>query len=233
MFWCIAFCGWLKRQLKLKLAFSLYLLVILIFFFCTCWEIQYPLFCCRLFGRTTTNGTSMLKTPATCKASMLRNTGDGHLHFAPFVSFQKASNGMLMETEYRGKRAHLLYSFRADLLLSQKRKSRGHALSYQVAYSQHMFELLSHRIVFHGHEDSVENNADGDSQINKGVQDNELHKPFQFHPQWATVPHKEFMSKLVPPWWALLMCLFQFWKQKSRMTKTAAIIIIIVKIKVT
>lgn len=46
--------------------------------------------------------------------------------------------------------------------------------SYQIAHIQYIVELFGHWVVFHGHEDSIEDNADGNPQINKRVHDNEL-----------------------------------------------------------
>lgn len=45
-------------------------------------------------------------------------------------------------------------------------------ISYQVANSKDILKMFGHRIVFHGHEKSVEHDTDGDGQVHKRVHDN-------------------------------------------------------------
>lgn len=40
--------------------------------------------------------------------------------------------------------------------------------------------MWSHWVVLHGHEKGVENNTDGDGQVNKGVHDNQVDYVLEF-----------------------------------------------------
>lgn len=80
---------------------------------------------------------------------------------------------------------------------------------YQVPHTQHVLELLCHGIVLHGHEESVEHDADGDAQVHEGVHHHQLDKLLQLHPRRAAVPDQECVGEFVPPGWAFLVSFFQ------------------------
>lgn len=52
--------------------------------------------------------------------------------------------------------------------------------------------------MLHGHEQSVEYNADGDGQVDKRVHYHKMHPLFEEHPLLATVPLEKLVGKLVP-----------------------------------
>lgn len=54
------------------------------------------------------------------------------------------------------------------------------AVSYQVADGQDLLKMWRHRVMLHGHEKSVEHNADGDGQIHKRVHDNQIDDVLDF-----------------------------------------------------
>lgn len=81
--------------------------------------------------------------------------------------------------------------------------------AYQVPHGQHVFELLRHGVMLHGHEERVEHDADGDAQVHEGVHDHQLDKLLQLHPRRAAVPDQEHVGKFVPPGWAFLVSFLQ------------------------
>lgn len=76
-----------------------------------------------------------------------------------------------------------------------------------------MVKVLRHGVVLHGHEESVEHDADGDAQVHKGVHDDQVDYVFELHPRGTAVPDEHFVRTLVPPRRALLMGLFQLWRR--------------------
>lgn len=60
--------------------------------------------------------------------------------------------------------------------------------------------------MLHSHEDSVEDNADGDGEVDKWVRDNHVKPLLDPAPAAATVPLQEDVSKHIPTWrtWPLL-----------------------------
>ena len=71
-------------------------------------------------------------------------------------------------------------------------------LSYQIPHWQHVIKLRSHWIVLHGHEDSVENDADGDTQVHKRVHHHKVHPLLKEHPGRTAIPLQKDVRKLVP-----------------------------------
>lgn len=63
--------------------------------------------------------------------------------------------------------------------------------------------------MLHGHEQGVEHNADGDSQVDKRVHHHNVHPLFKDNTWLAAVPLQEDISKLVPGGWACPMGLLQ------------------------
>lgn len=53
--------------------------------------------------------------------------------------------------------------------------------------------------MFHGHEEGVEDNTDGDSQIHKGVHNDQVEHMLDLQPDRKAVPHTEHVGKLIPP----------------------------------
>ena len=84
---------------------------------------------------------------------------------------------------------------------------------YQVAHSEHVVKVLRHGVMFHGHEEGVEHDADGDAQVHERVHDDQVDDVLELQPRGAAVPYEHFVGALVPPWWALLVGLFQFWER--------------------
>ena len=82
------------------------------------------------------------------------------------------------------------------------------SLPYQVARTEHVVEVLRHGVMFHGHEEGVEHDTDGDAQVHEGVHDDQVDDVLEFHPWGTAVPYEQFVGTLVPPRWALLVSLF-------------------------
>lgn len=54
--------------------------------------------------------------------------------------------------------------------------------------------------MLHGHEDGVEDNADGDAEVDKWVHDDGVEPLFEPSPTATTVPLQEDVGKGVPTW---------------------------------
>ena len=66
---------------------------------------------------------------------------------------------------------------------------------YQVPNWQHTAELLCHGIVLHGHEKGIQDNADGDGQVNKRVHYDQVDEMFHLQPWFTAVPNQTHVSK--------------------------------------
>lgn len=62
-----------------------------------------------------------------------------------------------------------------------------------------------HRVVLHGHEESVQNNTDGDGQIHKRVHNDQVHNLLDLQPHWTALPNQECVSEFVPAWRTLAL----------------------------
>lgn len=83
---------------------------------------------------------------------------------------------------------------------------------YQVAYRQHGVELLSHWVVLQSHEEGVEHNAYGDTQVQERIHHHVLHPLFNLPPPGAALPDQVPLGKRVPAGMALLSGLLQLCK---------------------
>lgn len=63
--------------------------------------------------------------------------------------------------------------------------------------------------MLHGHEQGVEDNADGDAQVNKRIHHHEMNPLFKDHPSFRAVPLQEGVGELVPGGWARPLSLLQ------------------------
>lgn len=54
-----------------------------------------------------------------------------------------------------------------------------------------MLKLLCHWVVLHGHEHGVENDADSDCQVHKGVHHDQVNNLLDLQPEGAAFPDKE------------------------------------------
>ena len=63
--------------------------------------------------------------------------------------------------------------------------------------------------MLHGHEESVEDNTDGDGQVNKRVHDNQVDYVLDLQPKGKALPNEEDIGKLVPTGRALPLRLLQ------------------------
>ena len=61
-----------------------------------------------------------------------------------------------------------------------------------------MVELRRHGVVLHGHEQGVEDDADGDGQVHKGVHHHKVDPVLGRHPELAAVPLQEEVGEAVP-----------------------------------
>lgn len=76
--------------------------------------------------------------------------------------------------------------------------------------------MVRHGIVLHGHEKGIQDNADGDGQVNKRVHYNQVDEMFHLQPWFTAVPNQTHVSKFIPAGWAFLSGFFKFWKKKVR-----------------
>lgn len=67
----------------------------------------------------------------------------------------------------------------------------------------------SHWVVLHGHEEGVEDNTDGDGQVNKWVHYNQVDYVLDLQPIGKALPDEEVIGKLVPTGRALPLRLLQ------------------------
>lgn len=79
-----------------------------------------------------------------------------------------------------------------------------------------MLKILRHRVMLHGHEESIQHNTNGDSQVYKRVHHDQVHNLLNLHPYRAALPDKKRVGKFVPAWWTIPLRLFQFWKRRMR-----------------
>ena len=84
--------------------------------------------------------------------------------------------------------------------------------TYQVPDREDVVELRGHGIMFHGHEQGVEYDADGDGQVHEGVHHHRVDDPLETQPHRTAVPDQIGVGKLIPAWWTLLPGLFKLWK---------------------
>lgn len=61
--------------------------------------------------------------------------------------------------------------------------------------------------MLHGHEGSVQDDADGDAEVNKWIHDDGIETLFEPSPTATTVPLQEDVGKGIPTWrtWPLIM----------------------------
>lgn len=88
--------------------------------------------------------------------------------------------------------------------------------SYQVSDGEHAIKLVRHRVVLHGHEERVEDDADGDGQVQEGIHDHDLHQLLHLQPEGAALPHQVMVGKDVPAGVTLFMGLLQFCTDRDK-----------------
>lgn len=88
---------------------------------------------------------------------------------------------------------------------------RATGFSDQVSNAQHVTEGIRHRVMLHGHEDGVEDNADGDSQVDKWIHDDDIQPLFDPPPAATAVPLQEEVGKTVPTWRTRPLVLLVLW----------------------
>ncbi len=101
-----------------------------------------------------------------------------------------------------------------------RKDKRRTAVSHQVASSQNILKMGSHGVVLHGHEEGVEDNTDGDGQVNKRVHDNQVDDVLELQPLGKTLPDEEGIGKLVPTGRALPLRLLQLCRGRQEERKT-------------
>lgn len=70
--------------------------------------------------------------------------------------------------------------------------------------------------MLHCHEESVEDNADGNGEVNKWVHDNQVDDMLNLQPIRKALPDEERVCKLVPAWRTLPLGLLQFCRKKDK-----------------
>lgn len=70
--------------------------------------------------------------------------------------------------------------------------------------------------MLHGHEEGVEDNTDGDGQVNKWVHDNQVDYMLELQPKGRALPDEEDIGKPVPTGWALPLRLLQLCRARRR-----------------
>lgn len=69
--------------------------------------------------------------------------------------------------------------------------------------------------MFHGHEDSVEDDADGDAKVNEWVHNNGIETLFEPSPTATTVPLQEDVGKNIPTWWTGPLIILKVWETQQ------------------
>lgn len=73
----------------------------------------------------------------------------------------------------------------------------------------------SHGVVLHCHEEGVEDNADGNGEVDKWVHDNQVDYMLDLQPIRKALPDEERVGKLVPARRTLPLRLLQFCSMKK------------------
>ena len=63
--------------------------------------------------------------------------------------------------------------------------------SYVISYLQCVCEFVAHAVMVHGHEGSVDDNAESYKEVHEGVKDEEFTELLPFHPAGAARPAAE------------------------------------------
>lgn len=95
----------------------------------------------------------------------------------------------------------------------------------QVANAQQLFKLLSHWVMLHGHEDGVEDDADGDGKIDKWIHDDGVQQFFQPPPTTTAVPLQEDVSKRIPAWRTRPLVLLKVWNKKVNFVRKSIVLL--------
>lgn len=64
--------------------------------------------------------------------------------------------------------------------------------------------------MFHGHKQGVQDNTDGDSQVDKGIHYNQINHMLYFQPWSAAIPDQTHVCKFVPAWRTFLSGFLEF-----------------------
>ena len=105
------------------------------------------------------------------------------------------------------------------------------SVSHQVSNSKNPLKLFSHGVVLHGHEESIEDNTDGDGQVNKWVHDNQVDYVLDLQPDGRALPDEEDVGKLVPTGRALPLRLLQLCRKRWGKNKGGEEQIIVVSLR--
>lgn len=74
-----------------------------------------------------------------------------------------------------------------------------------------------HGVMLHGHEECVEDDADGDGQVHKRVHHDQVDDLLDLYPRGEALPDEEGVGKLVPAWRALPLRFLQLCRTKTRL----------------
>lgn len=74
------------------------------------------------------------------------------------------------------------------------------SITDQIPNTQQLLKLLCHWIMLHSHEDSVEDDADGDGEVHKWIHNNDEEPLLEPSPTATTVPLQEDVSERIPTW---------------------------------
>lgn len=85
----------------------------------------------------------------------------------------------------------------------------------QISNTQKFLKVLCHWIMLHGHENCVEDNTDGDAEVNKWVHDNGVEPLFEPLPTATAVPLQADVSKGVPTWRTRPLVVFKVWNTQQ------------------
>ena len=73
-----------------------------------------------------------------------------------------------------------------------------------ISYGKRPRHLVAHAGVIHGHEDGVDDDAEGDEQVNEGVHDEQLDEAGELVPTRTTLPAEQQQHQLLSDY--LLRC---------------------------
>lgn len=85
-------------------------------------------------------------------------------------------------------------------------------VGHQIPDIQEPLKVRGHGEVVHSHEDSVENNADGNAEVNKGIRDDNQENGFDFPPAATAVPLQEDSGQRIPTGRTRPLVLLQIWR---------------------
>lgn len=86
---------------------------------------------------------------------------------------------------------------------------------HQIPDVQEPLKVWRHGVVVHGHENGVENDADGDTEVDQGICDDGQENAFDSPPAATAIPLQEDGGQGIPAGRTRSLFLLQVWKRQG------------------